>query len=270
MDTNQVDDTPDVSLIDTDFNAPLNETPSETAAENTEHEGADTQEEQTSEAKEATSEAKDTEATDQPEKEGQETDKQPAQEQSKEEQRQRAYAAYQERQRTKQAVAQQIDQTYGPKSEQELVDEGLDPQAAQIEALRQEMYYSQQRTQIAELNAGMQAEAVQVTSEFDIFNPNSPNYDAEYAKDVEEEYKIAARLQTDEQGIVINAEFPLYDFYARKATSYQRAIERGASRGQQEYQQMLTRTENPGGSSSTSKGDSLTDLEERLGDVVIT
>lgn len=270
MDNNQVDDTPDVSLIDTDFNAPLNETPSETAADNTEHEGADTQEEQTSEAKEATSEAKDTEATDQTEEEGQETDKQPAQEQSKEEQRQRAYAAYQERQRTKQAVAQQIDQTYGPKSEQELVDEGLDPQAAQIEALRQEMYYSQQRTQIAELNAGMQAEAVQVTADFPVFNPNSPDYDPEFATMVEQSYKQAARLQTDESGIVINAEVPLYDHYQQMYNIYNRATSRGQQQGQQEYQQMLTRTENPGGSSSTSKGDSLTDLEERLGDVVIT
>jgi hypothetical protein len=62
----------------------------------------------------------------------------------------------------------------------------------------------------------------------------------------------------------------LYDFYARKAISYQRAIERGQKQGQQEYQQMMSRTENPGGSSSTSKGDSLQDLEDRIGDMVIT
>jgi hypothetical protein len=178
----------------------------------------------------------------------------------------------QQQQRTKQAVAQQLDQTYGPKTEEQLVQEGYDQRDAQIEALRQEMTYKEQRTQIAELNAGMQVEAVNVTNDFPVFNPNSPDFDPEFTQMVEQQYKQAARLQTDENNIIVNAEVPLYDFYQQMAQIRSQGIARGEQRGQQAYQQMLSRTENPGGSSSTSnKGDeSLADLEARLGDAVIT
>lgn len=263
MAEDQVDDTPDVSLIDTDFNAPLNETPSETPVDNAENEGTDTQEEPT----EKTTEEETSEGEQEPETKPVEEDDAAAQKARNE-----AYARQriQERQRTKQAIAQQLDQTYGPKTEDDLIEEGLDPAQAQIEALRQEMQYERQKTHIAELNAGLQAEAVNVTNDFPVFNPNSKDYDPEFAGIVEQQYKQAARLQLDDNGIVVNADVPLYDYYQQMATIYNRGTERGAQQGQQEYQQMMSRTENPGGSSSTSKGDSLADLEERLGDMVIT
>lgn len=263
-DTDQpVDDTPDVSLIDTDWKAPLNEEPSETPVEDAEHEGTDTQEE----------------TTEKPTEEESEGEQEPAKEQTPETDEQAAQRRYNDqmarqrvidRQRTRQEVAKQLDQTYGPKTEDDLIEEGLDPVQAQLEALRQEMQYKEQRTQIAELNAGLQAEAVNVTNDFPVFNPNSPDYDPEFAGIVEQQYKQAARLQLDDNGIVVNADVPLYDYYQQMATIYNRGTERGQKQGQQEYQQMMSRTENPGGSSSTSKGDSLQDLEDRIGDMVIT
>lgn len=259
-DTDQVDDIPDVSLMGDDIAPSTDETPSETPVENAENEGTDTQEEST-EGSQETSEGE------------QEPEKQPEQDDAAAQKaRNEAYARQriQERQRTKQQIAQQLDQTYGPKSEDDLIEEGLDPAQAQIEALRQEMQYERQKTHIAELNAGLQSEAVNVTNDFPVFNPNSKDFDPEFAGIVEQQYKQAARLQLDDNGIVVNADVPLYDFYQQMATIYNRGTERGAQQGQQEYQQMMARTENPGGSSSTSKGDSLADLEERLGDVVIT
>ena len=261
MAEDQVDDTPDVSLLDTDFNAPLNETPSETPVDNAEDEGTDTQEETTEETEKEPSEGE------------QEPEKQPEQDEAaaqKARNEQYARQRIQERQRTRQNVEQQIEQAYGAKSEQELIDEGMTEQQAQIEALRQEMQFERQKTQIAELNAGLQAEAVNITNDFPVFNPNSKEYDPEFAQIVEQQYKTASRLQTDDNGIVINADVPLYDFYQQMHNIYSRGTSRGQTQGQQEYQQMMSRTENPGGSSSTSKGDTLSELEERLGDVVIT
>lgn len=258
-----VDDMPDVSLMDNDI-APATDAPSETPVEQAAQEGTDTP-------------AEEAPADDKPTPEG---EPQPAQEEQPQQQddeaaikaRNEAYARQriQERQRTKQTVEQQLDQTYGPKTEEQLVEEGLDPNQAQIEALRQEMQYERQRTQIAELNAGMQAEAVNVTHDFPVFDPNSKKFDPEFAKEVEESYRIAARLQTDDNGIVLNAEVPLYDYYQRMANIYNRGTSVGQQQGQQEYQQMLSRTENPGGSSSTNSSNSLDDLEARLADVVIT
>lgn len=261
----QVDDMPDVSLIDNDMAQPTEATPSETPVETAAQEGTDTQEQPT----EGTDNAAEGEQPPTPQEEAQQGTQD---DEAAQRARNEAYAQrrIQERQRTRQNVAQQIDQAYGPKTEEDLVQEGYDPAQAQIEALRQEMQYERQKTQIAELNAGLQAEAVNVTHDFPLFDPNSKEFDAEFAKEVEESYKIASRLQVDDNGIVINAEVPLYDYYQRMATIYNRGTSRGQQQGQQEYQQMLARTENPGGSSSTSTGDSLEDLEARLADVVIS
>jgi hypothetical protein len=194
-------------------------------------------------------------------------------EEQREQQRARAQQEYQNRQRRRTQVANQLDQDYGPKTEEELLDQGLDPADAKVEALRQEMAYKEQRTHIAELNAGMQAEAVNAINDFGVFNPKSSDYDEEYTRQVEEAYRVAARLQVDEKsGIILNAEVPLYDFYQQMSNIYSRGASKGAQQGQAEMQAMLSRTENPGGSSSTNgnQGTDLEAMEERLGNVVIT
>jgi hypothetical protein len=183
-----------------------------------------------------------------------------------------AREAYLNRQRTRQQVEQQLDQGYGPKTAEEFQDEGLNAAEAQIAALRAEMAYEKQRTQIAEMNAGLQAEAVNVINDFNVFNPKSPDYDPDFTKEVEAAYKTAARIQTDEEtGIILNAEVPLYPFYQRMARIYTRGAARGGEQAQQQTLQMMSRTEDIGSSSTVSKGEeSLAEMEARLGDAVIT
>lgn len=184
----------------------------------------------------------------------------------------RARQEYLNRQRTKQNVQQQIDQIYAPKTEEELVEEGLSRGDAQIQALREEMAFKEQRAQIAEMNAGLQVDAVNVLNDFPIFNPDSPEYDEAFTNMVQQQYQTAARLQADQNGIVLNAEVPLYDFHKQMADIYSRGRSNGAQKGQQDALQVLAAVENPGGSSSANNpsSDSLADLEERLGDTVIT
>jgi hypothetical protein len=190
---------------------------------------------------------------------------------SKEEQRVRAAQEYQNRQRTRQQIQQQIDQTYGFKTEEELIQEGLNQNDARFEALRQELAYKEQRAQITEMNANLQIEAVNVFNDYPVYNPKSKDYDPEFTQRVENAYKRAARLQTDEQGIVLNAEEPLYDFYKEMADAYTSGATKGSEQQQRANLDMLSNTESVGSSSTTSKGgNTLADLEERLGDVVIT
>lgn len=117
----------------------------------------------------------------------------------------------------------------------------------------------------------MQAEAVNVVNDYGVFNPKSSDYDEGFTQEVEQAYKTAARLVTDENGIVTNAEIPLYDFYQRMAKIYERGSSKGSAQGTKAALETLSRVEDTvGGSSSTNKGDSLADLEERLGNFVIT
>lgn len=257
-------DIEDVSLIENDI-APAQDAPSEPASEG-QDESADTQD-KPGQSDEATTAEDEQPSQEQPEKPAE--DDVDAQKRHNEAMAQKRI---QERQRTRQAVAQQLDQTYGPKTAEDLQAEGLTPEKAEIQALREEMAYERRKTEVAELNANLQVEAVNVFHDFPMFNPESKDYDEQFTQEVEQAYQTAARLQTDESGIILNAEVPLYDFYQRMATIYNRGQSRGSESAKQDTLQMLARTENVGGSSSTSgnSGDSLKDLEDRIGDVVIT
>ena len=225
-------------------------------------------EEQTAETKdedEADGDAKDTEATSDESSDESQSDEQT--EDKGKPDPEKARNAYQERQQRRQQVESMLNETYAPQSAEQLVEQGMDENRAEIEALRQEMQFNQQRAQIAELNSTMQQDAVNVQNDFDVFNPKSPDYDEDFASQVSEAYQQAARLQKDDNGVILNADLPIYDYYQRMAEIYNRGVTKGTSRGQAEYQQMQSKAENPGGSSSTNRGDSLTDLEERIGDV---
>lgn len=191
------------------------------------------------------------------------------------EERQRLAAqAFRQRQQARSQFADAIDQNYGPKTEEDFVNEGLDPAQAQVEALRAEMQYKEQRTQIAELNAGLQSDAVNVMHDMPVFDPNSKSFDEAFTSQVESLYKTAARVQADENGLVLNAEVPLYDFYKQMYDVYSRGNTTGALSQAQANAAMTAAAEEPGGSSSTNKGpltpsDELAEMEARLGDVVI-
>lgn len=183
-------------------------------------------------------EAKDTEA------------EEPKGEKPRDETKEKARQAYQQRQKTRQQIAQQVDQYYGPKTKDDLVGEGMEEVKAEVEALRQEIEFRDTRDYVADLNAGLKLDANRVLKDLPVFNPGTkenpnPNYDPEFAKEVQEMYQQASRLETDENGIVINAEIPLYDFYARAAKIREGGSKKGQASGQQDALKMLSRTETP-------------------------
>lgn len=249
----------DVSLIDNQI-APPTDAP-ETPAEQGKDDAAETQDKPEI-AKEVPAEGEQPPAEKQEDAPDENTDQK---------QRNAEMAQRRIQQRTKQDIARQLDESYGPKTQEQLQNEGLSQEDARYQALREELAYDKQRTEIAELNAGMQIEAVNVVNDFPIFNPKSKNYDPDFATEVEQAYRTAARVQVDDNNIVTNAEIPLYDFYQRMNNIYSRGATKGTQEGQANMAAMLSRTEDIGGSSSTSKGpETFEELEARLGDVVIT
>lgn len=271
-----VDEMPDIPLFgDTPAEAASTEaTPGETAnttdgAAATEqgNEAKSTTEANVSEATETTTETPP--ASEQSTQENQTTEQAPVL--SREEQRQAAQMAWQQRQRTRNEVAQQIDQAYAPQAAEQLVEEGYSPEAAQIEALRQEMYYERERGRVAELNAGMRAEAVEIFSDFPLFDPKSADYNESVANLVQQNYLRDARVQLDDRGIILNADVPIYDYYKQQHEIFNAGASRGATKGQAQVQDMLARTENPGGSNAGSQAapNSIEEFEARYGDMPI-
>jgi hypothetical protein len=247
------------------------EAPSETTEEAT-TEAVATQDSD-KEADAETTEAKDTEATAKDEGNTDDSKATDTEDKGKPDP-QAAYRAYQERRARQQAVEQQIDQVYAPKSQDELyqenIDQGLTEEQAQykaeVQALREEMQYAAQRTQIAELNASMQAEAVNALNDFSVFNPDSKDYDPEFSEMVQSRYQKT--IQMDDNGLILAAQEPLYDYYKQMADIYNRGASKGTQQGQAEMQEMLAKTEAVGGGSQGSKGaETLEEMGERLADV---
>lgn len=281
----QLDDSiQDVSLLDNTAPSTGQDQQTDTSGDTTANEGADeaadTQSKSEQDQAKNDADAKSTEAKDNNGDDSQASDNQNQEDQngeqqqqpSKEERDQAARQAWNERQRNRNEVANQLDQFYGPKTKEQLVEEGMDPGDANYEALRQEMAYSQERTRVAELNASMRAEAVEVYHDFPVFDPKSDQFDEQFAKQVEQQYKTASRIQTDENGIVLSADVSLYQFYEQMNDIYSRGTSRGAQQKQSAVEAMQSRTENPGGSSSTAgpAPGSLEEFEQKYGDVVIT
>lgn len=276
QDDTSADVTNDVDFDDVDLlTTPLDAT-SEPAAADTSEEATTEAEDSTDEAAkpDADSEAKDTEATEEATEQTQTDEQQQTEAEKGKPDPELARQAYLERQRTRQVVAQQIDQVYGPKTAEQLYDEaielGYDPNQAAIEsriqAMQEQIAYSEQRSSIAELNASMQAEAVNAMNDFPMFNEKSPEFDPDFTAMVEQQYRVASRLQADDNGIILNAEVPLYDFYKSMADIYNRGSSRGASKAQAETTETLSRVESvAGGSSTTNKHEeTLEEMGERL------
>jgi hypothetical protein len=276
----------------TDSNVDLS-APSPTSEPTTATQGADeaaaaqteaTSDETTKETDANTTEAKQAEGQQSEAEATAETEQTEQQQLSPEElQAQKAREAWQERQQRRQQqqqIEQQYDQAWQPKSAEDLVQEGVDPNQAAIEALRNELSFKEERARVSELNANLWNEATQVQKDFPVFDQNSKEYDPQFTQEVEQLYKTAARLQTMQvvgpngqpTELVANADVPLYDFYQKMATIRNQGISSGAQQRQSAVQDMMARTENPGGSSSVNgpAADSLEAMEARLGDVVIT
>lgn len=261
------DDIQDVSLLDTP--APT-ETAASTEADKGKEDAASTDKTEEDKAGDANdTKAKENQADDKSTEESQQQEQSP--EQQKAERDRIARDAYLQRQNARKQVEQKIDEHYGPKTAEDLVEDGMKPEQAEIEAMKQRMAFSEQRAKIAELNATMQAEAVNAINDFSMFNEKSSDYDKEFTEQVQQAYQVAARVQVDENGIITNAEVPLYDFYKQMAGIYSRGASRGSQNSTQDALNMLSRTEDTlGGSSSTNKGsESLEDMEARLGDASI-
>jgi hypothetical protein len=183
---------------------------------------------------------------------------------------------YMDSQRAKQNITRTIDDNYAPKTAEDLMQEELDkgmelsPEQAEIKAMRQEMQFERERGQITELNATLQTEAVNVEADFPVFNPKSDTYDEDFTKLVEDAYQDSANLKFDDNGIVLHAGKPLYDFYQKMANIHSRGAAKDSEKRQSEAVQMAARIESVGGSSSTSSNrDSSEEFLEKYGNMPI-
>lgn len=124
-------------------------------------------------------------------------------------------------------------QVYAPKTPEELVELGYDPAMARVEALEQRTQMAEYNAHVADLNANLNQQALEVLRDYPIFNPEAPEYDKSLANRAETVYRQAAQLQVDPQtGLTVQANALPYEIYKAFAETAQMGSQKGAVAGQ--------------------------------------
>lgn len=136
------------------------------------------------------------------------------------------------------------DQVYQPQSAQELINTGMDPALARVEALEQRTQMAEYNAQVADLNANLNVESLNVMRDFPVFDPDSSEYDKSLADRVGSLYQRVANIQTDPNtGLTIQASVLPYDFYKTFAESVNSGTVQGSVKGQRDAEKMLSAAE---------------------------
>lgn len=147
-------------------------------------------------------------------------------------------------------VEQQNAKAYRVETAEELADQGLTEEEAENEILRQEMQMREFNLHVADLNANLNIEALQVMQDFPVFDPDSSEFDETLRDRVRVLYEQAAQPQVDKRtGLVLKSNIAPYEFYKAFAETHQSSgaksrIE-GKIEGQKAADKQLAAAETP-------------------------
>jgi hypothetical protein len=170
--------------------------------------------------------------------------------------------------RLREEVAKANSAVYAAQTPEEILaeaqanDQELTSAEARIEAFEQRQRITEYNNQVSDLNANLSVESLQVMSDFPMFNPEAPEYDAALATRAAAVYQKAAKIETDPQtGLIVAANVLPYDIYKAFAETHQASIQNGQVNGQRAAEKMLAATDTPPAAAPKSaKVDPLMDL----------
>lgn len=147
-------------------------------------------------------------------------------------------------------VEQQNAKAYRVETAEELADQGLTEEEAENEILRQEMQMREFNLHVADLNANLNLESLQVMQDFPIFDPDSSEFDSALATRVRGLYEQAAQPQVDKKtGLVLKSNIAPYEFYKAFAETHQssgaKSRAEGKIEGQKASDKQLAAAETP-------------------------
>lgn len=141
-------------------------------------------------------------------------------------------------------VASQNATAYPVQSAQELIDQGVDPAIARVEALEQRAQLTEYTNYVADLNATVNTEALQVMADYPEFDPKSPTYNEALATRASAMYQQVAQIQRDPQtGYISQAAVTPYNIFKAFAETAAAGAQSGVVRGQKSAEKMLAAAE---------------------------
>lgn len=243
LDANDFQETPDVEAVETQETTTPESSTDEKKAPEVADDGFDEPEEKSEESEKPESKEEATEEDAEASEESTEEESDKPKAKNAAENRIRSLAN--ENRQLKEQLASQLQQQYRSQTADELVEQGYSPTDARVEALEQQVQLQNYERHVTELNTQLNNEAVQVMSEYPVFDEKSPEYDPKFVEKVGKLYE-SSQLQFDESGnYVTQAKTPLYDFYKEMAELRGESTVRGEVKAQKAKEKMLSSAEVP-------------------------
>lgn len=135
-------------------------------------------------------------------------------------------------------------EVYRPQTAEELVEEGLSPEMAEVRALKQTLEVQAYNNQVIEAQTAISEEAGRVLQDFPMFDPDSPEYQEDLAADAAQ--ALQRVLITDPNtGQLVGAHLSPYQIYKPIADAYKKSSIAGQIKGQKATEKMLASVDAP-------------------------
>jgi hypothetical protein len=165
-----------------------------------------------------------------------------------------------ERDAIRKEIADLNSQHYQPRSEEQLVEEGMDEAEARATAAEERMKIAEFNSHVANVTTNLEMQSLQVMSEFPEFDPESDQYNPDLTRQAQGLYARVAGLKVDQKtGMVYDAAVFPYDIYKEIALTHRAGAKSGQVQGQKSTEKMLQRAETP--TSSAPKAPKKSELE---------
>lgn len=140
-------------------------------------------------------------------------------------------------------VVKANSEVYQPATEDELKEQGLSPEMAAIEAMKQEREVERFNNQVADAQLTIESESMRVLNDFPMFNPDNKEYNEELSN--EAATLLQANLLFDPNtNQVIGSNVSPYQLYKTLARASGISEVKGQLKGQQSTEKMLANADN--------------------------
>jgi len=154
----------------------------------------------------------------------------------------------------RETVQQANAQVYQPATENELMQQGMSPEMAAIEAMKQSMEMQRYNDQVAEVQLTLSSDADKALRDFPMFDSDSKDYSPELAAQVDQ--LLGANLVFDPNtGQVIGSHVPVYQLYKSFADATRISQAKGQADGQRSTEKMFANADVSGNAHQTVKSD---------------
>lgn len=135
-------------------------------------------------------------------------------------------------------------QVYKPQTVEELMDEGLSQELAEVRSLKQELEVQAYNSKVYETQVQLESDSQRVVQDFPIFDPESSEYIPELAEQARQNLQKA--IVTDQNtGQIIGFNQSPYQIYKPIADAYKMSSIRGKIEGQRATEKMLANVDAP-------------------------